>query len=207
MLDTAPEPGARILLVDDERDLLAMLHEWLSHFGYQTQTAANTLEALALFKQEPFDVVVTDLKMPGLDGLQLLSLFKELDARTEVIILSGQGTMEDAIQALRAGRAFDFLQKPLRDLHKLNQAIEQALARQRRKTPAMSPPVVLEALTEREREIVTWLAQGLNNREIAERICLSDKTIKNHLSRIYDKLGVNSRTQAVLLCQQLGMVE
>ncbi|HEY9900783.1 MAG TPA: response regulator transcription factor [Pantanalinema sp.] len=192
--------------MDDERELLAMLHEWLTHFGYQAKTAASTHEAVSLFKQEAFDVVVTDLKMPGLDGLQLLSLLKELDAGIEVIFLTGQGTMDDAILALRGGRAFDFLQKPLRDLHKLNEVIEQALARRRRKAPTLPAPIVLEALTEREREIVTLLARGLENRAIAERLCLSDKTIKNHLSRIYDKLEVNNRTQAVLLCQQLGVI-
>lgn len=207
MLENAPAPSPRILLVDDERELLEMLHEWLTHFGYVAKTATSTLEAVALFKQEAFDVVVTDLKMPGLDGLQLLSLLKELDGRVEVIFLSGQGTMDDAIQALRGGRAFDFLQKPLRDLHKLNRVIEQAMERRRRKAPPIAAPEAREDLTDREREIVAWLAQGLDNRTIAERLCLSDKTIKNHLSRIYDKLGVNNRTQAVVLCQQIGVVE
>jgi DNA-binding NarL/FixJ family response regulator len=202
--------GSRILLVDDELELLEMLHDWLVYFGFAVKTSNSALGAIALFKEEPFDVVVTDLKMPGLDGLQLLSMLKELDETVEVIFLTGQGTMEDAVQALRGGRAFDFLQKPLRDLHKLNQVIEQAIERRKaaepRRTSLLPVPEGIEPLTERENEIIACLAQGMDNREIAERLVLSDKTVKNHLSRIYDKLRVSNRTQAVILCQQLGVI-
>lgn len=85
----------------------------LSHAGYEPTVAESGFDAIALARQERFEVVVTDLRMPGMSGLQLLAIFKELDPTIELIFLTGQGTMQDAITALREGRAFDFLQKPL----------------------------------------------------------------------------------------------
>ncbi len=195
----------RVLVVDDQVSLLEILRRWLSRGGYEVQVAADGVEALALAKEHRFDVVVTDLKMPGINGLQLMSLFKDLDPSIEVIFLTGQGTMQDAIEALREGRAFDFLQKPLRDLHELNLAIDKALLRRRRPDtpmPSRVAPSRLEVLNARENEILAQLARGLDNRAIAAQMALSEKTIRNYLTRIYEKLGVTSRTQALLVLQE-----
>lgn len=197
----------RILVVDDQRSLLEILQRWLSRGGYEVHVASDGLEAVALAKEIAFDVVVTDLKMPGIDGLQLLSLFKELDPAIEVIILTGQGTMQDAIEALREGRAFDFLQKPLRDLHELNQAIDKALCRRQKSEAPTSGRTLrprLGGLNAREQEILALLARGLDNRAIAGHMSLGEKTIRNYLTRIYEKLGVTSRTQALIACQEHG---
>lgn len=198
----------RVLVVDDQRSLLEILQRWLSRGGYEVHVAADGVEALAKARDHRFDVVVTDLKMPGINGLQLMSLFKDLDPTVEVIFLTGQGTMQDAIEALREGRAFDFLQKPLRDLHELNLAIDKALLRRRKfEPPAPLRPSNqrLESLNAREREILSLLTRGLDNRAIAGHMALSEKTIRNYLTRIYEKLGVTSRTQALVACQEHGL--
>jgi two-component system nitrate/nitrite response regulator NarP len=197
-------PLAKVLLVDDEPDLLENLREWLELMGYAVVAAPDGQAALALARERDFDVVVTDLKMPRMGGHDLLAFLKARDAAVEVIMLTGQGTMQDAIQALREGRAFDFLQKPLRDLRDLSNAIERALSRRRRlAAPQPLPPApIVEALTERERELLARLAEGLDNREIAQRVALSEGTVRNLLSRLYEKLGVANRTQAVLLYQR-----
>lgn len=198
----------RVLVVDDQPGLLEILQRWLSRGGYEVHVAASGREALSLAKGLPFDVVVTDLKMPDLDGLQLLAQIKGLDPAIEVIFLTGQGTMQDAIEALREGRAFDFLQKPLRDLHELNLAIDRALARRRRNDapqPPRAPSQLMEGLNDREHEILALLARGLDNRAIAGHMALSEKTIRNYLTRIYEKLGVTSRMQALIVCQEHGI--
>lgn len=198
----------RVLVVDDQQSLLDILRRWLARGGYEVEVASDALMALELGKRQRFDVLVTDLKMPGLNGLQLMSLFKDLDPTTEVIFLTGQGTMQDAIEALREGRAFDFLQKPLRDLHELNQAIDKALARQRMLQVPVAPrpaPTALEGLNAREQEILALLSEGLDNRAIAGRLSLSEKTIRNYLTRIYEKLGVTSRMQALIACREHGI--
>jgi DNA-binding NarL/FixJ family response regulator len=198
-----------VLIVDDDDDVRDVLSEWLNMSGYQVQTAADGMKAIALAKQQRFDLVISDLNMPGMNGHQLLSMLKTLDPQVMVIMLTGQGTMHDAIAALREGRAFDFLEKPLKDLQYLNTVIERALTRRSaRPAPAalkLSASNV-EALSPRETEIMTLVAQGLENREIASRLYLSEKTIQNHLTRIYEKLKVSNRTQAVSVCNSLGLL-
>lgn len=201
---------ARVMLVDDDADTLDVLSEWLTLSGYEVKTASDGLTAISLAKQEGFDLVVTDLHMPGLNGLQLLAMLKAMDPTLMVIFLTGQGTMEAAIAALREGRAFDFLQKPLNDLQHLNQVLERALARRAESQPAAAPrspvPPSVEPLSPRETEIMRLVAEGLENREIAATLYLSEKTIQNHLTRIYEKLKVNNRAQAVNVCLSVGLL-
>jgi DNA-binding NarL/FixJ family response regulator len=204
--------GLRLLVVDDEPELLEILDAWFTCFGTKIQVAKDGLAAVALARQTTFDVVITDLNMPGMDGLQLLSILKELDPQVQVIFLTGSGTMGDAISALREGRAFDFLLKPLKNLSQLNDVIARAMARRARPQDAATPkgapslPPHIEELSARELDIMALLSQGMDNRAIAEKLCNSEKTIKNHLTRIYEKLKVKNRTQALLVCQQYGLL-
>jgi DNA-binding NarL/FixJ family response regulator len=200
--------GTKILIVDDDADILSIYTTWLRGSGYEVLQAASGAEAVALAKQGMLDVVITDLCMPGLSGLHLLTILKEIAPDTEVILLSGHGTMDDAIEALREGRAFDFLRKPLLDLGRLNLVIEKALKRHRGQSGELRPLGVNpgQVLSEREREVLALVSEGLENRDVAERLCLSEKTIKNHLARIYQKLDVANRTQAVAHCQRWGLI-
>jgi DNA-binding NarL/FixJ family response regulator len=200
----------RLLVIDDEPELLDLLQAWFEHSGYTLFTASDGFTALEIARTCTLDVIVTDLKMPGMSGMHVLSLVKEIDPNIEVIILSGQGTMQDAIEALREGRAFDFLQKPVKNLTDLNVVIEKAVSRKRKFAERQSGqalkqrPVDVEELSAREIEIVSAVAQGMNNRAIAAMLSVSEKTVKNHLTRIYEKLRVKNRTQAVVLTQQMG---
>lgn len=211
--------ASTILFVDDDPDILEIYAAWLRNSGYQVLTATNGAEAIAIAKVKPIDLVVADLRMPGLSGLHLLTILREIAPATEIIILSGQGTMDDAIEALREGRAFDFLRKPLEDLGRLNLTIEKALNRRDQQqqqlqqqsvaaaqAEARPKPQVSELLSKREIEVITLVSQGLENREIAHRLFISDKTVKNHLARIYEKLEVANRTKAVSVCQSMGWI-
>jgi DNA-binding NarL/FixJ family response regulator len=146
----------------------------------------------------------------------LLALLKAIDPTVEVIILTGQGTMEDAIEALREGRAFDFILKPVKNLRSLNEVIDRAIAKRRFAREVVIPParpgsgkllpVHIEALSAREREILAGLRSGLDNRLIADRLGVSEKTVKNSLTKVYEKLKVSNRTQAVLLAHQYDLI-
>lgn len=118
----------RILVVEDDEDLRLTIYDWLVLRGYAVMAAGDGLEALELIARQAFDVVLTDLKMPRCDGLHLLSAVKARDARVQVIFLTGEASMDDAIAALREGRSFDFLQKPLHDYRRLDEVIARALA-------------------------------------------------------------------------------
>ncbi len=102
-----------ILFVDDEVEILDTVGEYLSQEGYKTTLSDNGLHALGLVKERPFDVVFTDLKMPEFNGLELLAAIKAHRPETEVIIVTGYGTIESAIAAMKFG-GYDYMQKPIK---------------------------------------------------------------------------------------------
>ena len=116
----------KILIVDDEQDILQMLGKLLVDENYQVKTALGGEEAISVFKSdpEPFDAVITDMRMPGLDGIGVIKALKEIDEFIEVIILTGHGSEEDKAKCMELG-AFGYLQKPV-DIEKLSQMIKLA---------------------------------------------------------------------------------
>jgi DNA-binding NtrC family response regulator len=102
-----------ILFVDDDQTILNLVEEYLAAFDYRVSIVDSGLKALELIKDQDFDVVFTDFKMPDIDGLELLAMIKEYRPATEVIIVTGHGTMESAIQAMKFG-SYDYIQKPFK---------------------------------------------------------------------------------------------
>ncbi|QTA83549.1 Two component system response regulator/histidine kinase [Desulfonema limicola] len=122
-----------ILIVDDEADILNLLQFTLTAEGFNVSTASNGKEALEAFHAGNFDLVLTDIKMPVMDGLELIGHLREKNADAEVIVLTGHASVEIAVDALKNGGAFDFFQKPLDDIDHLLMTINRALERQRLK--------------------------------------------------------------------------
>ncbi len=117
----------KILIVDDEEIIVRLLSMSLRSDGYETVTAYNGEQGLEVFQSESPDIVVTDIKMPGMDGLELLKKIKEIDSEKEVIIVTGHGDIDSTITALQYG-ASDFINKPVRD-EALAIALERAKAK------------------------------------------------------------------------------
>lgn len=118
-------PTCRILVVDDEVGIREVCERTLSRRGYAIKTAPGSDEALALMEQETFDIVLTDLRMPGIDGTELLRRIKRLYPVTEVIIISAENTLQAAIESLKIG-AFDYILKPF-NLGELEHCINRAM--------------------------------------------------------------------------------
>jgi len=116
---------ATVLLVDDETALLNSLSKLLRVRGFQVKTVTNGKDAIVALGEEKFDVVVLDLKMPGMDGIQTLEKIKELGLLTEIMILTGHGSMNSALDAFNLG-AYDYLTKPF-ELEDLLARIESAV--------------------------------------------------------------------------------
>jgi len=129
MTDPENHVKPKVLVVEDDLDFRFTLQDWLELRGFEVATAEDGMVALDEAAEQAFDLVVTDLKMPRVDGLRLLSELKVRDPFVEVIFLSGQATIGDAIAALREGQGFDFLQKPLPDLDVLVGVMQKALQR------------------------------------------------------------------------------
>jgi two-component system, NarL family, response regulator LiaR len=174
--------------------------------------AADGEEAVKIARQLLPDIVLMDLLMPVMDGITATAIIRRELPDTEVLALTS--VLEDAsvVGAVRAG-AIGYLLKDT-DADALCRAIKAAAAGQVQLTPqaaarlmqAVSAPAGPEALTERETEVLCLLAQGQANKEIARSLNISEKTVKVHVSNIFSKLGVQSRTQATLYAIRIGLV-
>jgi len=123
----------KILIVDDELDILEMLGSFLTHEGFQVKAAPGGHAAIEIFKSEPFDLVITDMRMPGMDGLAVMRRLKEMDEDIEVIILTAFAALDNVIEAFRHKGAFDYLTKPLDNINELFVTVTQALDSRRLK--------------------------------------------------------------------------
>ncbi len=213
----------RVMVVDDQalfreglRQLLSVQPD-LEVVG----EAANGMEALRLFKALKPQVVLMDLRMPTLGGVEATRRLHLLEPRCRVIVLTTFDDDEEVFEALRAGAAGYLLKDA--PLARLLEAIQAAAHGEsflqpsitakvvaefsRLSRPLPSPdPDLIEVLSEREREVLRQLANGKSNKEIATALNLVEGTVKNHMSNILGKLGVLDRTQAALRARELGLL-
>lgn len=185
MLDCA----LRILIADDDAHTRSILVDYLAHCGYEVWAAGNGEQALALAQAQAVDIVLLDVVMPGLSGMELILRLQALLPEVVIVLLTAYGTIPQAVEAMRPG-AFDYLEKPV-ELQQLRAVIERAW--QEKQTQAE----VMRSLTDREREVMQLLAEGKTDGEIAEALCLSASTVNTHVHHILAKLNVKNRTEAV----------
>lgn len=119
--------NAKILVVDDDQHLADNLVEYLVKLGYQATAAYGGAEAVSRFEKEVFHLVITDLMMPEMSGLEVLEAVKALDSRVIVLVITGYGTIESAVAAIKKG-AYDFIPKPFK-MSELEVVIARALER------------------------------------------------------------------------------
>ncbi|BBO69699.1 hypothetical protein DSCA_36290 [Desulfosarcina alkanivorans] len=130
-LVVSKDTNLNVLIVDDEPDILNTLNTILTLEGYNTDCASCGEEAIELFNENKFGLVITDMRMPGIDGLEVTKQVKRLDRDVEVIILTGFASVENVINALKEYCAFGYLTKPLENIHELLYTIQQAFERRR----------------------------------------------------------------------------
>lgn len=118
----------RLLLVEDKAELRQMLRLALERAGFQVTEAADGTQATLLIESQPFSIVLTDLRLPGCSGLELLRKMQEADAGVPVVVMTAYGSIEEAVRAMKEG-AYDFIQKPV-DLEHLRLLLQRALLQQ-----------------------------------------------------------------------------
>ncbi|MBN1659352.1 MAG: response regulator transcription factor [Anaerolineae bacterium] len=182
--------------------------------------AANGIQAVDLARRLQPDVVLLDLVMPGMDGIQATPKIIKSSPHSRVIILTSFGEEDRLFPAIRAG-AQGYLLKDIApndlvravraaylgqvQLHpEVARKLMSAVAAEEEPAVARRPPFP-EDLTERELEVLRLIAEGLNNREIADRLVISDKTVKTHVSSILSKLRLEDRTQAAIYALRHGL--
>lgn len=215
----------RILLADDEELVRAgfrLILESESDFEVVGE-AGNGLEALELARRLDPDVVLMDVQMPVMNGLEATREIAALgrSETSRVLILTTFELDEYVYEALRAGASGFLLKRtPAADLVAgirvvaqgdalLAPSVTRRLIDQfaRRPAPDKSDAVSLDALTDREREVLVLVARGLSNSEIAAELVLTEGTVKTHVKHIFDKLHLRDRTQAAILAYDIGLVE
>ena len=175
----------------------------LRESGYTVTTAVSGEEGLKSFKAHEFDLVIIDLKMENMDGLEVSRQIKQMNPEIPVMILTGYGSMETAIEAIRLDLD-DYLTKPVnRDdlLKKIRHCLKNKYnSHQDKPKPTFAQNIKLEkaGLTRREREVVQLAAQGYNDDEIATMLSISAFTVKFHLKRIFKKLGIHKRVELIV---------
>jgi DNA-binding NarL/FixJ family response regulator len=200
-------PPISVLIVDDHpvvrRGLRVLLEvqEGIDVAG----EAGDGDTALALAAEHTPDLILLDLKLPGMDGIAVLCALKARDSAARVLVLTSATEPALASLALRSGAAGviykdvdpDALVRAIRSVHDGHLLLASEAARTLVR-PA-SPGAGLDALTSREREVLAELTHGRSNREIARALRIAEKTVKAHVSSVLAKLGVQDRTQAALL--------
>ena len=214
-MSTSPSQPIRIMVVDDHEMVREGLTTFLKAFD-DLQLAAEAesgATAIQLCAEILPDVILMDMAMPDMDGVSAIQAIRKMHPQVQIIALTSFKEGSRIKKALEAG-AIGYLIKDV-SADNLARAIRAAHAGRATLSPEATQALVEEAnqlpvpgqdLTEREREVLVWMIEGLNNIQIAGRLTVSPSTIKSHVSNILAKLGVASRTEAVTLALRNGIV-
>lgn len=201
----------RILIVDDHPVVQAGLTSMLNtHDGIEVVgSASGGREALRLLEQNEADILLLDLRMPGMSGIETLQAMQTMKSNARAIVLTSFETDENIYRAVQAG-AHGFLLKDTSQQQML-EAIMSVHAGKRfipREIAARLADRMLRSnLTARELEILTMLAKGLTNKQIGCALTISENTVRNHLKCVMSKLEVSDRTEAVAVAIQQGIIQ
>jgi DNA-binding NarL/FixJ family response regulator len=210
----------RVLVVDDQSMVRAGFRMLLSREQdvEVVAEASNGLEAVDKAARFQPDVVLMDIRMPELDGLHATRRILSADPSARVLVLTTFDLDEYVYEALRAGASgFVLKDDPPEQLlgairtvaagdALLSPAVTKRVIDQFSRLPRHEPPKELAELTEREREVLSLIAEGRSNAEIGEALFISETTVKTHVTHVLQKLGLRDRVQAVVLAYQAGLV-
>jgi RNA polymerase sigma factor (sigma-70 family) len=195
---TTAGSGGLVYVVDDDEAVRDSLGWLLASIGYRVATYSTAEQFLDGYKAGAASCLVLDVRMPGVSGLELQ---QELNRRGEtlpIIFITGHGDVPMAVNAVKSG-AFHFLEKPFKDAQ-LVSLIEQAAKLGRTPDAERQGPCVaarLASLTQREREVIDLIVHGLKNRQIADQLGISVKTVEAHRARVMEKMSVGSVAELV----------
>lgn len=218
-----------VLVVEDDPMIQMRLKGILKQLGYVDDVllfAPTVSQATKIIDAQPISLALIDLGLPDGHGISIIEKIRDLDCQTLILVISAWSTQESLFSAIKAGATGYVLKERddtevsfairsvLRGGAPIDPFIAQEILKQISQAPAQTTAEPrgadfgeIEQLTQREKEILCLVAQGLSNREIAEKIFLSRYTVESHIKHIYRKLAVSKRTKAVSTARSLGIIE
>jgi two-component system, LuxR family, response regulator FixJ len=202
-----PSKG-KVYVIDDDDAMRDSLNFLLESAGFDVTLFDSALNFLDVFPKLEFGCVVSDVRMPGLDGIELLKRMKTRHSAFPIIIMTGHGDVPLAVEAMKLG-AVDFLEKPFED-DRLITMIEMAIreAAPAAKSEALTQDIVarVATLSPRERQVMEGLIAGLSNKLIARDYDISPRTIEVYRANVMTKMQANSLSELVRLAMRAGLL-
>ncbi|HEY0064690.1 MAG TPA: response regulator [Telluria sp.] len=201
--------GVTIHIVDDDDALRSALARLLGAAGYAVAAHASAASFLAAPPAPGPGAILLDVHMPGLSGLQLQDYLVGMHHPLPIVFLSGGADIAMSVRAIKAG-AEDFLAKPVAS-EQLFEAVERAVARCRGAAQGMADLQAMQArmqlLTPREQQVFALVVQGLLNKQIADKLGNTERTVKEHRRSVMEKMQVDSLAELVMAASRLGVLK
>ena len=197
-----------IALIDDDAAVLDSLRLYFARHEFKTSCFNAAEEFLAAVdRSEHFDCVVSDVRMPGVSGLDLVGHLNARGFIRPIILITGHGDIDMAVAAIKIG-AFDFIEKPF-DENRLLASIRDAVERGRQQTSDAEELEQLQArfnlLSLRQRQVMELAVAGLSSKEIGKRLNISSKTVENHRAWVMERIGARNLAELVRMAMQIQM--
>lgn len=218
-----------VIILEDEPIIQNRLRRILTELGYENETlhfVSNLKEAFEKIEEIPVSLALVDLGLPDGNGVEFIEKLRERDSNASILVISAWSTQSSLFSAIKAGATGYVLKErddsevllAIRSILRGGAPIDPFIAREILSQIAVQEntqdkseqqgalPADMEALTNREKEILDLVAQGLSNREISEQLFVSRYTVESHIKHIYRKLSVSKRTKAVSAARTLGII-
>lgn len=197
-----------VYVVDDDASVCKSLERLISSAGLDVNTFGSALDFLSGDRPDRPGCLVLDVKMPGITGLELQEKLAALNRSTQIIFITGHGSVPTSVQAMKAG-AVDFIEKPFDGnalLDAIWRAIKKDLQNRQRNNEIDTIRKRVDSLTPREREVFELVVTGLLNKQIGYQLGITEKTIKVHRARIMQKMDAQSLAELVHLAERLKSI-
>jgi FixJ family two-component response regulator len=206
--DDFASAGERIVFViDDDEAMRATLSSLFRSVGLRVELFGSVREFAQIKMPDVASCLVLDVRLPGVSGLDFQAELAEADIRTPIIFMTGHGDIPMSVKAMKAG-AIDFLTKPFRDqdiLDAVIRALERDQKRRDSEKAVSEHQILLGSLTSREREVMTFVAEGLMNKQIAAKLGISEITVKVHRGHMMRKMKARSLIDLLEMTDLLGI--
>lgn len=196
-------PELKVYVVDDDEGMRESLCWLIESAGYKVETFISAGQFMALFNQQWRGCLILDVRMPVISGLELQQQLNNAGVLMPIIMISGFADVPTVVNAMQAG-AMDFLEKPFDD-NELLQRIDKALMQSRQQLELEERRGQFARLTDREKQILESVKQGMSSRKIAESLGISTKTVETHRANMMHKLQVGSVAELVSKAWQAGI--